>query len=131
MNKKKEERDFKKMCERLILIASQELNLNLTSLSKALGYKNQSPLTKVKKGEGFIGPEKLKKFALLKNNKGETPNLNWVVTGLGKKMLNKDHEKHAAVATEIIESIGMLNTQKILELIPEIVKVSNGKKDIS
>lgn len=104
-----------KMSSRVIDIVETELSLNLLELSKKLGYKNQSPLTKLKQGKGFIGADKLRLLAEIKTERGGTPNINWVLTGKGEKMLylNKDKSK----ADQIIDLLGAEKLNKLIEIL--------------
>jgi hypothetical protein len=113
--------DFLDISKRFLYIVEKELCLSFNELSKVLGYSNSSPLTKVKSGEGFIGPDKMKRFALLKNNKGQHPNLNWVLTGTGNKMLGSE-SIHRDDAIRIGEAlIARFGKDKALQLV-ELIK---------
>lgn len=107
--------EFEVISERFLEVANKELGLSLSSLARQLGYQNPSPLTKVKKGEGFIGPDKLKTFALLKNNNGDVPNLNWIFTGIGERMIRPVSED-MKLGNEIVASIGREKAKLVLDL---------------
>ena len=96
-------------------IIDNELELSLKTVAKELGYRNQSPLTKVKNGEGFLGHEKLAKFAQLKTSSGAQPNLNWILTGEGPKMIWD--EKDLARAMQIVELLGQSKLKALLSLV--------------
>jgi len=53
-----------------------------------LGYANQSPLTRIGKGSGFIGPDKLQRLAGMHAANGNVPNINWLLTGLGPMLID-------------------------------------------
>ncbi|MBD3668363.1 MAG: hypothetical protein HUJ16_10405 [Kangiella sp.] len=88
MEKHKSSPDIvKSICDRFTFIVQEELRLSFHQLSQVLGYKNQSPLTRVKKGEGFISIDKLFIFSSLTNSNQEAPNINWIITGSGPRMI--------------------------------------------
>lgn len=103
------------ICARLMDIIDNELGMSLKKVSKELGYRNQSPLTKVKNGEGFLGHEKLARFAQLKTSTGAQPNLNWILTGEGPKMTW--NEKDISRAIQIIDLLGQSRLKTLLRLV--------------
>lgn len=110
---------IKEITSRFLDIVSTELCLNYNQLSEKLMYVNQSPLTRVIKGEGFIAPDKLSLFAVLENNSGQVPNLHWIFTGCGEKMVLK-HENsiHSSsqIGQKLIDRIGVDKAKKLLDI---------------
>jgi len=79
----------REMCRRLRLLAEDYLEIDLKNLSDNLGYKNDTVLRKVWKGDVFPDTERLVMLAKLKNNDGSTPNIHWIITGEGCPLLLK------------------------------------------
>lgn len=112
--------ELKVMSDRLFEIVSKDLNLSLKELSIKLGYKNQSPLTKVKNGESFLGPDKIKELALLQNENGDTPNIAYIFTGNGDRMLSKKNSKHESfhnIGKQLVMKLGIEKSKMLLNVI--------------
>lgn len=110
---------IKEITSRFVDVVVNELSLNFNELSKELMYENQSPLTKVIKGDGFIGPDKLRLFAVLENNNGQVPNLHWIFTGCGDKMLFRNEKniyRSSQIGQKLIDRIGLDKATKLLDI---------------
>jgi hypothetical protein len=75
------------MSERLETIRIA-LEQSKAQFALGLGYANQSPLTRIGKGSGFIGPDKLQRLAGMHAANGNVPNINWLLTGLGPMLVD-------------------------------------------
>ena len=126
MRDKVSKAEYQQMSNRLIDLARNDLGLSLGGLANRLGYKNQSPLTKVRQGKGFIGPDKLKLFALLENDNGDTPNLNWIITGLGEPMLSPVNTS-SKLLSELVKKAGLEKTENLLSLFVGCNSLSKNK----
>lgn len=78
------------MSERLELIRIA-LNQNKAQFADGLGYANPSPLTRIGKSTGFIGPDKLHRLATMQAPDGSVPNINWLLTGLGPMLIEEKY----------------------------------------
>ncbi|MEW8459260.1 MAG: hypothetical protein AB2653_03025 [Candidatus Thiodiazotropha endolucinida] len=56
--------------------------MSYKSVAQALGYANASPLTRVRKGEGFIEIERLARLSELAKTRGISLDLNWLILGI-------------------------------------------------
>lgn len=114
--------DFSDVSKRFSYMVEEELCISFNMLSRFLGYRNSSPLTKVKSGEGFIGPDKMKKFALLKNNKGQHPSLNWILTGKGSRMVETEcanRDDAIRIGEALIAKFGKDKAFQLVELVKD------------
>lgn len=110
-----------KICDRFLQVSEVYLGLNMKNLSEKLGYTNQSTLTKVRKRKGFIGPDKLKKFGTLTNDKGQSPNIHFIITGqepvlVGKKKDSLADEELDVLLNRLINKIGKSKAKELLAL---------------
>lgn len=110
-----------KICDRFLQVSEEYLGLNMKILSEKLGYKNQSTLTKVRKRKGFIGPDKLNKFGTLTNDKGQTPNIHFIITGQEPVFIEKEDAPLADKEIEVllnrlINKIGKSKAKELLAL---------------
>lgn len=110
-----------KICDRFLKVSEECLGLNMKILSEKLGYANQSPLTKVRRREGFIGPDKLKKFGMLTNEKGQSPNIHFIITGqepifIEKKAASFADKEIDILLNRLIDKMGENKAKEILAL---------------
>lgn len=112
---------LEKICERFLQVSEVYLGLNMKNLSEKLGYTNQSTLTKVKKRKGFIGPDKLKKFSTLTNDKGQSPNIHFIITGQEPVLVDRKKDSRAddeldVLLNSLINKIGKSKAKELLTL---------------
>lgn len=74
------------MCERLAAVMDL-LAMSDASLSQHLGYANATTLCGVRRGAVFPDPERLAKLGQLVLGACASPNLHWILTGVGKAFL--------------------------------------------
>jgi transcriptional regulator with XRE-family HTH domain len=72
------------MCERFVT-AMQILKLTPAETARALGYSNQTTITKVQRGEAFVDVERLYLLANLRSPEGRAIDLNWLITGIRRE----------------------------------------------
>ncbi|QKI90056.1 hypothetical protein [Thiomicrorhabdus xiamenensis] len=117
------------ICDRFLDVSENYLGLSMKRLADELGYKNQSTLTKVRNRKGFIGPDKLQLFGSLTNNKGEHPNIHFIITGeepvliKGEKeierseMVSKEGDEINLLSKRLVEKVGSQKAKELLSII--------------
>jgi len=113
---------LEKICERFLMVSEGCLGLNMKTLAERLGYTNQSTLTKVRRKEGFIGPDKLKQFGELINDQGQHPNIHYIITGEEPVFFDKTVEEHNDIeidllVSRLVKKLGKNKAKELLELI--------------
>ncbi|WP_018277467.1 hypothetical protein WKI13_01155 [Teredinibacter turnerae] len=103
------------ICARMEVSIKEDLKMSLSQVSGFLGYSNQSPLTRIINKKGFIGPDRLGRFATLKTADGGTPNVNWILTGKGERTVVKGSLD--SKARQVVELLGEEKLRRLLELL--------------
>lgn len=85
------------MCERLAAVMDL-VGMSDASLSQHLGYANATTLSAVRRGAVFPDAERLAKLGQLVLGSCASPNLHWVLTGMGKAFLPAPRLKTADAA---------------------------------
>lgn len=93
------------MCERLAAVMDL-LGMSDASLSQYLCYANATTLGGVRRGTVFPDAERLFKLAQLVLGGCASPNLHWILTGVGKAFLPAQHIK--AADPEHLEALNRL-----------------------
>lgn len=118
------------MSERLEQIR-MALDQNKAQFANGLGYANPSPLTRIGKGIGFIGPDKLHRLATMRAPNGQVPNINWLLTGLGSMLMEANYTQmpresdHTLTKEEIAKIIAETVDYETLKLLAIRLKVMN------
>lgn len=84
---KKNGKSRKDACDRFIWLMEHGLKIPAAELARRLGYANSTTVQKVKRYETFPDVQRLQKLAKVYTVDGERPNLDWLITGVGPKML--------------------------------------------
>lgn len=77
------------ICDRLILVVEVHLGLTLSQAGEKLGYANPSTLYSIKAHRCLPDVEKLLALSKLMGTGGDRPNIDWIITGVGEPMLQK------------------------------------------
>jgi hypothetical protein len=93
------------MCGRLATVMDL-IGMSDTKLSQHLGYANPTTLNGVRCGTVFPDAERLFKLGQMELGACASPNLHWILTGVGKAFLPAQHLK--AADTEYLEALNRL-----------------------
>ncbi len=86
------------MCARLSAVMDM-LGSSDARISTQLGYTNQTTLSQMRRGATFPDVEKLASFGQLVIAGNATPNLHWVLTGVGSPFMPADLNANSAQPT--------------------------------
>ncbi|MCW8875643.1 MAG: hypothetical protein OQK04_00385 [Kangiellaceae bacterium] len=104
------------MCRRLRLLAEKHLEIERKQLSESLGYKNDTVLRRVWKGEVFPDTERLAKLAKLKTENGGSPNIHWIIAGEGTPLLF-EADRDPSTQSRLIDVLSRLPVSKTKSLL--------------
>lgn len=100
------------MCSRLDHTIRKDLDMSLADFSEVLGYKNQSPLTRISNGKGLPSIKRLGMIGTLKTKDGGRPNINWILTGEGRSTISDQ-----SLDSKARKVITLLGEEKLRELL--------------
>lgn len=117
---KKDPEALRGMCERFVWLTETALGLRPQVLADTLGYANATTITKIRQGEAFPDPERLRKLAEIRAKNGSTPNLHWVITGEGLPLIGKgsrEIRKSIDIVERIVQMLGPRKIKALEELL--------------
>ena len=101
------------MCSRLSVVMDL-LGPSDASMSTLLGYTNATTLSQVRRGATFPDVERLVNLGLITVGGNATPNLHWVLTGIGKAFLPTDPNSSAArSASSALSQVAMMKRGEV------------------
>jgi hypothetical protein len=108
---KKDPETLRAMCDRLAAVFDA-IGLDDREISDWLGYANQTTLSSVRSGRSFVDTERLAKLGQLREPKGATPNLHWILTGDGDPFLGRGAHRAVAKALSTVVAAAVERTTK-------------------
>ncbi|WP_396587729.1 hypothetical protein [Bermanella sp. R86510] len=103
------------IAERLIEVM-EELPGSLRSESELLGYNSPSTIYKVKEGTTLPDLIKLQKLSERELKDGQRPNIDWIITGKGEKMISIPSSSNNLVQTVHKKLIGQ-SQEKLMAIL--------------
>lgn len=97
------------MCSRLVAVMDL-LGSSDATMSKLLGYANATTLSQVRRGATFPDVEKLASLGTMDVDGNATPNLHWVLTGVGEAFLPINPSSNAArTASSALSKVALMS----------------------
>lgn len=97
------------MCLRLTAVMDL-LGASDARVSEMLGYANSATLSQVRRGTTFPDVEKLVRLGQMTVGEGATPNLHWLLTGVGSAFLPADPDSSASrSASQALSQVALIN----------------------
>ena len=69
---------------RLQVLLEQYLKLSVAQLTETLGYESSATIRRALSGKGALDLAKLRTLAAINTQEGSRPNLDWLITGIGR-----------------------------------------------
>lgn len=88
--------------ERLTELVEQHLSVAFADVAQAVGYANSATILKAARAEGCLDVERLALLAGVARADGKTPNLHWLICGVGPPMLSASSDPDRSTSLDAL-----------------------------
>lgn len=114
MREKRKNSEREAICRRFMQIVEEELLIPLSDLAPLMGYATPATLYSIKAKRCLPDIARLKALSKIRSPGGMRPNLDWILTGEGGRMLSPADTAVRDLKPELIRSINRQPIEKLV-----------------